>query len=155
MCFLGGSSGKEPACQCRRCKRWGFNSWVSNILWRRAWQPISIFLPEESYGKRSLAGYSPQGCKESSDWNDLARMHFLLWDFPDGSVIKNPPANTRDAGLIPGLGRSPGEGDDNPLQYSCPGNPIDRGAWWVPVHGVAKESAQLSDKTTTFFYRKK
>ena len=82
-------------------------------------------------------------------------MHFLLWDFPDGSVVKNPPANTRDAGLIPGLGRSPGEGDDNPLQYSCPGNPIDRGAWWVPAHGVAKESAQLSDTTTTFFYRKK
>ena len=41
------------------------------------------------------------------------------------------------------------------FQYSCPGNPIDRGAWWVPAHGVAKESAQLSDTTTTFFYRKK
>ena len=82
-------------------------------------------------------------------------MHFLLWNFPDGSVVKNPPTNTRDAGLIPGLGRSPGEGYDNPLQYSCPGNPLDRGAWWVPVHGVTKESAQHSDETTTFFYRKK
>ena len=78
-----------------------------------------------------------------------------LGSFPGGSVIKNPLANVGVAGLIPGSGRSPGEGDDNPLQYSCPGNPIDRGAWWVPVHGVAKESAQLSDKTTTFFYRKK
>ena len=72
-------------------------------------------------------------------------MRFLLWDYPDGSVVKNPPAKTRDAGLIPGLGRAPGEGDGNPLQYSCLGNPTDRGAWWDPVHGVAKESAQLSD----------
>ena len=46
--------------------------------------------------------------------------------FPGGSVVKNPPANARDAGLIPGLGRSPGEGNGNPLQYSCLGNPMDR-----------------------------
>ena len=44
----------------------------------------------------------------------------------------------RDVGLIPGLGRSPGEGNGNPLQYSCLGNPMDRGVWWATVHGVAK-----------------
>ena len=80
---------------------------------------------------------------------------FHILDFPGGSDGKESACNVGDWSLIPGSGRSPGEGDDNPLQYSCPGNPIDRGAWWVPVHGVAKESAQLSDKTTTFFYRKK
>ena len=48
--------------------------------------------------------------------------------FPDGSVIKNPPANAGDRGSIPGLGRSVGEGNDNSLQYSCLGNPTDRGA---------------------------
>ena len=56
-------------------------------------------------------------------------------------VVKNPPANTgevRDACLIPGLGRSSGEGNDNPLQYSCLKNPKDRGAWWATVHGVTK-----------------
>ena len=59
---------------------------------------------------------------------------------PDGSVVKNVSAKAGDAGLIPGLGRSPGEGNGNPLQSSCLGNPMDRGAWWAIVHGVAKES---------------
>ena len=52
----------------------------------------------------------------------------------DGAVVKNPPAKTRDGrglGLIPGLGKSPGVGDDNPLQHSCLQNSMDRGAWWV------------------------
>ena len=59
---------------------------------------------------------------------------------PGGSVVKNLPASPRDKDLIPGLGRSPGEGHGNPLQYSCLGNPMDRGAWWAIGHGVAKES---------------
>ena len=63
--------------------------------------------------------------------------------FPCGSTVKNPPANTGVVGLIPGLGRSPGEGNGNPLQYSCLGNPMDRGAWWATVHGLTEES----DKT--------
>ena len=56
-----------------------------------------------------------------------------------GSGVKNLPANAGDVGLIPEEGRSPGEGNGNLLQYSCLGNPIDRGAWWTTVHGVAKE----------------
>ena len=58
-------------------------------------------------------------------------------------MVKNPPANvgdSRDMGLIPGSGRLPGTGNDNPLQYSCLENPMDRGAWWAAVHGVEKES---------------
>ena len=62
--FPGGTSGKEPACQCRRHKRCGFDPWVGKIPWRRAWQPTPGFLPGESHGQRSLAGYSPQGCKQ-------------------------------------------------------------------------------------------
>ena len=61
-------------------------------------------------------------------------------------VIKNPPTNAgdlRDAGLIPRLGRSPGEGHGNPLQYSCLENPMDRGDWSAAVHGVATSQAQL------------
>ena len=49
--------------------------------------------------------------------------------FSGGSVVKNPPANARDTGSIPGSGRSPGEGNGDPLQYSCLGNPMDRGTW--------------------------
>ena len=58
--------------------------------------------------------------------------------FPSGLVVKNLPAHAGDAGSIPGLGRSPGEGNGNPLQYSCLENPMDRGAWQAAVHGVAK-----------------
>ena len=60
--------------------------------------------------------------------------------FSDGSAVKNLPRNAGDAGLIPGLERSLREGNGNPLQYSCLGNPMDKGAWWATVHGVTKES---------------
>ena len=59
--------------------------------------------------------------------------------FPGGSVVKHPPANARDAG------RSPGGGHGHPLQDSGLGNPMDRGAWWATVHGVAKSRTPLSD----------
>ena len=59
-------------------------------------------------------------------------------DFPGGSDGKETGCNAGDLGSILGLGRSPGEGNVGPLQYSCLGNLMDRGAWWVTVHGVAK-----------------
>ena len=62
--FPGGTSGKEPACHCRRLKRCGFCAWVGKIPWRRARQPTPVFLPGESHGQKSLVGYSPQGRKE-------------------------------------------------------------------------------------------
>ena len=58
--------------------------------------------------------------------------------FPRGSLIKNLPASTGDSGSIPGSGRSPGEGNDNLLQYCCLGNPMDRGVRWATVHRVIK-----------------
>ena len=59
--------------------------------------------------------------------------------FPGGSVVRNPPANAGDVSLIPRWGKSSGEGDGNPVQYSCLGNPMDRGAWGVAtVHRVTK-----------------
>ena len=60
--------------------------------------------------------------------------------FPGGSGIKASACNEGGLGLIPGSGRSPGEGNGNPLQYSCLKNPMDGGAWWATVHGVGKES---------------
>ena len=66
--------------------------------------------------------------------------------FPGGSVVKNPRANvgaTRDAGSIPGSGRSPGGGNGNSLQYSCLENPMDKGAWWATVQGITKSQTQL------------
>ena len=69
----------------------------------------------------------------------------LLKLLPGGSAIKNLLANAGDPGLIPGSGRSPGEGNGNPLQYSCLENSMDRGAWQATVHGVAKSRTRLSD----------
>ena len=59
------------------------------------------------------------------------------WGFPGGPAGKESACNVGDLGSIPGLERSPGEGSGNPLLYSCLGNPMDRGAWWITVHGVA------------------
>ena len=68
-----------------------------------------------------------------------------LMGFPGSSTVKNPLANAEHMGLIPASGRSPGEGNGNPLQYSCLENPVDRGAWQATVHGVAKGWTQLSN----------
>ena len=65
--------------------------------------------------------------------------------FPCGAVVKNPPANARDMGSIPGLGRNTGGGNGNPLQYSCRENPTDRGALQATVHRAAKSWTGLSN----------
>ena len=78
---------------------------------------------------------------------DLAynRALYIHLDFPDGSALKNLPANAGDTGLIPGSGRPPGGGNGNSLQYSCLENSVERGTWWATVHGVAKSLTLLSD----------
>ena len=71
----------------------------------------------------------------------LALVCLLLLCFSGGLVVKHLPTNAgeaRDMGSIPGSGRSPGAGNSNPLQYSCLGNSMDRGAWWTTVHDIAK-----------------
>ena len=80
---------------------------------------------------------SPAQEKEKATLLDLG--------FPGGSVVKDLPANVGDLGWIPGSGRSLGEGNGNPPQYSFLGNPMDRRAWWATVHGVAKIQTQLSN----------
>ena len=71
--------------------------------------------------------------------------------FPGGSVVKNPPAIAKDTGSIPGLGRFPGEGNSNPLQYSCLGNAMDRGAWQATVHEATKSHILLNNERPTAF----
>ena len=77
--------------------------------------------------------------------------------FPGGLVVENRPAKAGDMSLIPALGRSLGEGNGNPFQYSCLGNPMDRRAWWATVHRVAKESytIQRLNNTTIFIQGEK
>ena len=62
--FPGGTTGKEPACQCKTCKRHRLDPWVGKIPWRGKWQPTSLFLPGESHGQKSLVGYSSVDHKE-------------------------------------------------------------------------------------------
>ena len=86
--FPGGVNGKEPACQCRRRKRCGFDPWVGKIPWRRAWQTTLVFLPGESHRHRSLVGYSSWGHRELDmtewitfssywDWSDWEHTHVV------------------------------------------------------------------------------
>ena len=72
---------------------------------------------------------------------NLVKIDFIM-GFPGGSDGKESACNAGDLGLIPGSGRTPGKGNGYPLQYSCPENSMDRGAWWATVHGVAE-----SDRT--------
>ena len=70
--------------------------------------------------------------------------------FPYSSVGKESACNAGDLGSIPGSGKSPGEGNGNPLQYSCLENPMERGSWRATVHGVAKSRTRLSDFTVLY-----
>ena len=75
----------------------------------------------------------------------------FYWASQMALVVKNLPANAgdrRDTGSIPGSGKFPGEGNDNPLQYSCLENPRDRGVWWAIVQGITKSQTQLSTHST-------
>ena len=90
----------------------------------------------EASGQDSQGSLGPGAC-------GLRTTEVLPWASQGALVVKNLPANAGDAtdmGSISGLGRSPGEGNDNPLQYSCLENPKDRGAWQATVHRVKKES---------------
>ena len=105
-----------------------------------------MFLPgmEEPGGLPSMGWH-----RVRHDWSDLAAAAVTrAQGFPDGSVVKNPPANARDArnaGLIPGSGRSPGEGDDNALWYSCLENPMDRRAWRAMSMGLQRVEQNWSN----------
>ena len=86
--------------------------------------------------------------KSKESLQSLSRVPLSQMGFPGNSVVKNPPASAGDTGLITGLGRSPGGGNGNPLQYFCLENRMDRGAWQATAHGVAKESDMTEQLST-------
>ena len=82
---------------------------------------------------------------------NFALLSMYKLDFPGGSEVKASACNTGDLGSIPGSGRPPGEGNGNPLHYYCLENPMDGGAWWATVYGVAKSWTRLSDFTYSHY----
>ena len=125
---------------CLECKRPGFEPSVGKIPWRRKWQSTPGLLPGKSHGQRSLVDYSPWGRKES---DTTERLHYF-------TAVQNPPANVADAGLITGSGRFPGEGNRNPLQYSCLGNPMDRGIL-VGYSLWGHKESDMTEQLTLYF----
>ena len=119
-----------------------FSAYLLLSLLRLQWQECTIFC------------YSPTGLWDDSFFSiqSIFSLLFRLGDFrcsvlgfPGGSDGKASTCNAGDLGSIPGLGRSPGEGNGNPLQHSCLENPMDGGAWQATIHGAAKSRTQLSD----------
>ena len=129
--------GKESTCNVRDTGDKGLIPGLGRFPWRRSWQPTLVFLPEESHGQRSLVGYSPWGHKESDTTEQLHFTMALVW-LPR-SVVKRISLLMQET-PVPSLGweDSPGEGNGNPLQYSCLGNPMDKGAWWAAVPEITE-----------------
>ena len=130
MGFPGGIHDKEPACQCRRRKRCGFDPWVGNIPWRRKWQATPVFLPGESHGQRTLVGPSPWGHRVGHNWNDFARTHKLKqssWLQKNGCVVALGVSSQAVA-------RSPGE--NVPLSMPC-GKHSPGPAYWTLASPLA------------------
>ena len=111
---------------------------------------LTIGLPRWLGGKESAYQcrrhrFDPWSGKSPRDAEQPEPVLLSLGDIPGGPDDKEPICNTGDPDLIPGLGRSPGEENDYPLQYSGLENSMDRGTWWATIHGVPKSRTQLSD----------
>ena len=111
-------------------------SW-RGLPWRRKWQPTPVFLPGESHGWRSLVGYSPRVAKSRTQLSDFT------FTFLGSSDSKEPACNAGAPGSIPGSGRSPGEGNGNPLQYSC----LEKSHRWRSLVGYCPWGLKEPDTT--------
>ena len=145
--FPGDSEGKDSACQCRRLR---FHPWVGKMPWRK--QPIQYSCLGNPMFRRAGGLQSMRLQRAGHDWvtkythtvyNITCLYYIIIRGFPGGSDSKEFACNAGDLGSIPGLGRSPGEGNDNPLQYPSLENSMSRGAWQDTVHGVAESRTRL------------
>ena len=112
---------------------------IENLNWLITSKEIETLIENLPQNKSPLADSFTGEFYQT--FRDLVAILLKLWGFQEALVVKNLPANAgdlSDAGLIHGLGRSPGGGHGNPLQYSCLENPMDRGAWQATIHKAAK-----------------
>ena len=155
-------SGKESACQYRKCRRCRFDPWIGKIPWERKWQPTPVFLPGKPQGQRSLVGYSPWDFRVQHDGVTTCAILELNTNLTDGKTeahgeflgdVQGYPAgvcqsldvNPGSLALMGFPGGSNGERICNPLQHSCPENPMDREAWRATAHRVTQSQTQLSN----------
>ena len=131
---------------CLQCRRPRFDPRVRKIPWRKEWQLTPVFLPGESHRQESLMG-SIRSQRVRHDWvtNTLTSTHSLLWVSGKRHMyfffyLLSPTLELEIYFLVKLI---EGEGNDNPLQYSCLENLMDRGAWWATVHGVAQSWTRL------------
>ena len=142
-------------CLCQRRSLWCL--WCVYWIWEKEHMPKEMAMRKHSLFRIAFWRYNscslylthlnstiPQFLLQSQSCASIATIDLLDYfitpqDFPGGSTVKNWPANAGDAGLMPGSGRSPGEGNSNPHQYSFLGNPMERGACQATVHGVTRE----------------
>ena len=129
------------------CRFWGGLGWAweSAFLTGRTDYADAAGPQTPPGGKGYMISIPSEALNHSVLKAGMSLLLFGIYKSPGGSVIKNPPAVQEDLGLIPGSGRSPGGGHDNPLQYCCLETPTDRGAWQAAGHGVTKSQLQLSD----------
>ena len=139
-CTPGGPSELSPShCPCAFVATWGWN-FTHSIYWTLSKFTLSIvYSSQQLYMLSGISLISKWGLKKLSILSRLPR------GFPGGAVVKESTSQAGDVGLIPEWGRSPGEGNGNPLQYSCLENAMDRGAWRATVHRVTKSWTQFSD----------
>ena len=145
--FPGGSDNIV----CLQHRKHRVNPWVGKIPWRKEWQAVIRGITKVGH---NLATKPPPPLAGQSGIWVLLRVWgpgFKFWTspafklgFPGGSDGKESTCNAGDLGLIPGLWRCPGRWHGNPRQYSCLGNPKDRGPWQATVHGVTKSQTRLS-----------
>ena len=135
-------------------KTWNFSNRCnifSHTLHVRCWKK---HFKLTSKNKKAKSIHNPVPSWFSLIHPDFYLCLHLSYGFPGGSVVKNLPANAGSTGLIPGLERTPGEGNDSPLQDSCLGNSVDRGAWQTPLQfmGSQKGQTQLSNEAKYLSY---
>ena len=132
--------------ECIRC--------CNTVIIKKKWcslYPLEVYSPEgKTDVNQSCKHISNLSCsKFSKRIHVLSDAHWIIRDSQEKLVVEYPPANAGDAGLIPKSGRSLGEGNDNPLQYSCLENPMDSKAWWTIVHRVSKTLTWLKRLSTS------
>ena len=149
-------SGKESACQCRRCRRYRFDPWVGKTLWRRKWQPALVFFPGKSQGQRSLEGYSLWACKESdmTEWinnNYSSLLLLIILLLPWGLSSQESACQCRSyrrLGFDSWVGKIPWRRAWLPTPVFLPGESHGQRTWQAIVHKVSKSQTWLKRLNT-------